>query len=539
MTSLNISGNTNDTNLVLNSNYASITDDYAAATSAEVAALSSGLALKADASALSSGLALKADASALTSGLALKADSASVTAQKVFNARVALEKSSTSSNYIFTADGIKTLTDNHLMSLFNNPISTGDVKTYMKEALDENDLSNNSYRPSNSITFGVLDSGYHLMDPVNYGGFGYAPARAKIAINEAIGNNGLNNGNSLYIDNQHSMSNVSYALSNFVDNNAKIIVGPQFSGNSQTLIPLAVDAKIPMISYSATAADLDTISPYFSRTCPNDEGVAAKIAEQINNNSITKTIVLYDSSKLNLLSLHDKFKLDFEAASGSVVSYTYLSDSSGAVEIAAADVSNDAIASLVDTNADVSCAVYMLGFWDKEGKNLLEKVIAKNNSNIKEYYLSEGFMNDTSNSYIQMFQDVSNIVYYYGAKIPASFSYFDGLNGLSLAYWSIPFGTAPAYDAGALAVLAVAMGGTDLSLVENIGLLSNKNPSDNTYYPGQLQAALTDISNGNSINYQGGSYTSLVQTSVGGYEPAPEFDLFIPNLSTNLWEISS
>tara|TARA_R110002074_G_scaffold374017_1_gene550344 strand:- start:246 stop:1478 length:1233 start_codon:yes stop_codon:yes gene_type:complete len=308
-----------------------------------------------------------------------------------------------------------------------------------------------------------------------------------------------------------------------INNGAQILVGAACSGaTSATLAEVAVPNKIPMISYAATSPSLSEISggEYFSRSCGSDSEASKLLSNYIYNvRNINKIIITNVNSDYGQ-GYASYMKSEFELLGGTVL---------GTIEHNDASV-NDATYITTITNqmnalATSDCALCIFGYVDTGGIIIQEKFNTINNSNIKLYAYGDGMIS-TSSQFITPVP-VNSI----GAS-PIASSGSSYLNTSVSIDWDATF-VMQVYDAMALAILSLVMGGNESRLIENLGLITNE--PGVTIYPGQLTTGIQKILEGKSINYSGASFNKLSKTPTNSYENKNSYGLVTVNSGKTAW----
>lgn len=103
------------------------------------------------------------------------------------------------------------------------------------------------------------------------------------------------------------------------------VLGPATSGAFKAEIPVGIQYNVPVISGSATADDVTVdasgVKEYAFRICFNDSYQGTAMANfALNNLSLTKAVIIKDSSSDYSKGLDESFTAAFTAAGGTIVS---------------------------------------------------------------------------------------------------------------------------------------------------------------------------------------------------------------------------
>lgn len=150
----------------------------------------------------------------------------------------------------------------------------------------------------------------------------------QLAVEEVNANGGVLDGQEIEIvsyDNQSDVTESASVAQRLVSDGVIGVVGPATTGNTQAQLPIFTEAKIPMVSPSATDDNItfDTagdVLEYFFRVCFNNsyQG-SAGAAFAAENLSATKALVFVDQSSDYSRGLADNFNAEFENRGGTVV----------------------------------------------------------------------------------------------------------------------------------------------------------------------------------------------------------------------------
>lgn len=150
----------------------------------------------------------------------------------------------------------------------------------------------------------------------------------QLAVEEVNANGGVLDGQEIEIvsyDNQSDVTESASVAQRLVSDGVVGVVGPATTGNTQAQLPIFTEAKIPMVSPSATDDNItfDTagdVLEYFFRVCFNNsyQG-SAGAAFAAENLSATKALVFVDQSSDYSRGLADNFNAEFESRGGTVV----------------------------------------------------------------------------------------------------------------------------------------------------------------------------------------------------------------------------
>ena len=112
------------------------------------------------------------------------------------------------------------------------------------------------------------------------------------------------------------------AIKKLIDQGVIAIIGEGCSSASVAALPSANNAKIPMVSPSASSTALSIPRDYFFRVVPPDTFQGAFMAQAIYNKGIRKVGVFYTNEPYGS-SLNKVFKEKFEALGGKVVATAF------------------------------------------------------------------------------------------------------------------------------------------------------------------------------------------------------------------------
>lgn len=308
-----------------------------------------------------------------------------------------------------------------------------------------------------------------------------------------------------------------------INNGAHILVGPACSGaTTAVLTEVAVPNKLPIISYAATSPSLSEIvgGEYFSRTCGSDSEASKLLSNHIYNVKNINKIIITNVNNDYGQGYASYMKSEFELLGGTVLGTIEHNDTS------VNDVTY--ITSIVNQMNDLAtsdCAICIFGYVDTGGMIIQEKLNTLINSNIKLYVYGDGMISPKQ-EFIEHIP-VNTI----GANpIPSLGSSY--LNSSGDINWESPF-TMQVYDAMAIAILSLVMGGKETTLIKNLELITNE--PGITIYPGQLKLGIQTILQGKSINYTGASFNKLSKTPTNSYENKNSYGLVTINSDKSGW----
>lgn len=120
------------------------------------------------------------------------------------------------------------------------------------------------------------------------------------------------------VDSKCDAKTAGEAVKDLIAQNVAAIIGEGCSSASVAAVPAANNAKIPMISPSASSTALTNPNDYFFRVVPSDNFQGAFMAQTIYDRGIRKVAVFYTNEPYGS-SMNAVFREKFEALGGKVV----------------------------------------------------------------------------------------------------------------------------------------------------------------------------------------------------------------------------
>jgi len=120
------------------------------------------------------------------------------------------------------------------------------------------------------------------------------------------------------VDSKCDAKTAGEAIKDLIAQNVVAIIGEGCSSASVAALPAANNAKIPMISPSASSTTLTRPDDYFFRVVPSDNFQGAFMAQAIYDRGIRKVAVFYTNEPYGS-SMNAVFREKFEALGGKVV----------------------------------------------------------------------------------------------------------------------------------------------------------------------------------------------------------------------------
>ncbi len=327
-------------------------------------------------------------------------------------------------------------------------------------------------------------------------------AGAELAFNEASDSGKLLNGAKINIIKADSTcvdsAAATSAAEGLVSQGVTAIMGADCSGvTGAVLSNVAVPNGVPMISPSATSPGLTTAvdNGLFFRTAPSDARGGEVLAQITKDRGIQSVAVTYVNTDYGV-GLADVYQAAAESRGITVTAKT-------AHEADKADYSAE-VGVLSSAGGD---ALVVIGYLDQGGNQIIQGSL--DSGAYDTFILSDGMIG-------------SSLTDTFGSDLDGSFGSMPGSLGagaLKFKEFAEANGVDPSvyvgesYDAAALIVLAMALGGSDSSATVKNYVMSAANGPGTKIYAGELGKALDLINSGIAIDYDGA--TDVYFTDVG------------------------
>ena len=327
-------------------------------------------------------------------------------------------------------------------------------------------------------------------------------AGAELAFTEASDSGKLLNGSTINVIRADSTcidsAAASSAAEGLVSQGVTAIMGADCSGVTGAILSnVAVPNGVPMISPSATSPGLTTAEDngLFFRTAPSDARGGEVLADITADRGITSVAITYVNTDYGV-GLADVYEAADEARGIEVTAKT-------AHEGDKADYSAE-VGVLSAAGGD---ALAVIGYLDQGGNQIIQGSL--DSGAFDTFVLSDGMIGDS-------------LTDTFGSDLDGSFGSMPGSLGAGaqkFKAYAEANGVNPSvyvgesYDAAALIVLAMALGGSDDSATVAANIMSIANGPGTKIYAGELAKGLELASAGFAVDYDGA--TDVNFTDVG------------------------
>ena len=327
-------------------------------------------------------------------------------------------------------------------------------------------------------------------------------AGAELAFSEASNSGKLLNGSNINVIRADSTcidsAAATSAAEGLVSQGVTAIMGADCSGVTCAILSnVAVPNGVPMISPSATSPGLTTADDngLFFRTAPSDARGGEVLADITADRAITSVAITYVNTDYGV-GLADVYEAAAEARGIEVTAKT-------AHEGDKADYSAD-VGVLSAAGGD---ALAVIGYLDQGGNQIIQGSL--DSGAFDTFVLSDGMIGDS-------------LTDTFGSDLDGSFGSMPGSLGAGaqkFKEYAEANGVNPSvyvgesYDAAALIVLAMALGGSDDSATVAANIMKVANGPGEKIYAGELAKGLQYASSGFAIDYDGA--TDVNFTDVG------------------------
>ena len=327
-------------------------------------------------------------------------------------------------------------------------------------------------------------------------------AGAELAFSEASNSGKLLNGSNINVIRADSTcidsAAATSAAEGLVSQGVTAIMGADCSGVTGAILSnVAVPNGVPMISPSATSPGLTTAEDngLFFRTAPSDARGGEVLADITADRGITSVAITYVNTDYGV-GLADVYEAAAEARGIEVTAKT-------AHEGDKADYSAE-VGVLSAAGGD---ALAVIGYLDQGGNQIIQGSL--DSGAFDTFVLSDGMIGDS-------------LTDTFGSDLDGSFGSMPGSLGAGaqkFKAYAEANGVNPSvyvgesYDAAALIVLAMALGGSDDSATVAANIMSVANGPGTKIYAGELAKGLELASAGFAVDYDGA--TDVNFTDVG------------------------
>ena len=327
-------------------------------------------------------------------------------------------------------------------------------------------------------------------------------AGAELAFSEASNSGKLLNGSNINVIRADSTcidsAAATSAAEGLVSQGVTAIMGADCSGVTGAILSnVAVPNGVPMISPSATSPGLTTAEDngLFFRTAPSDARGGEVLADITSDRGITSVAITYVNTDYGV-GLADVYEAAAEARGIEVTAKT-------AHEGDKADYSAE-VGVLSAAGGD---ALAVIGYLDQGGNQIIQGSL--DSGAFDTFVLSDGMIGDS-------------LTDTFGSDLDGSFGSMPGSLGAGaqkFKAYAEANGVNPSvyvgesYDAAALIVLAMALGGSDDSATVAANIMSVANGPGTKIYAGELAKGLELASAGFAVDYDGA--TDVNFTDVG------------------------
>ena len=327
-------------------------------------------------------------------------------------------------------------------------------------------------------------------------------AGAELAFSEASNSGNLLNGSKINVIRADSTcidsAAATSAAEGLVSQGVTAIMGADCSGVTGAILSnVAVPNGVPMISPSATSPGLTTAKDngLFFRTAPSDARGGEVLADITADRGITSVAITYVNTDYGV-GLADVYEAAAKARGIEVTAKT-------AHEGDKADYSAE-VGVLSSAGGD---ALAVIGYLDQGGNQIIQGSL--DSGAFDTFVLSDGMIGDS-------------LTDTFGTDLDGSFGSMPGSLGAGaqkFKEYAEANGVNPSvyvgesYDAAALIVLAMALGGSDDSATVAANIMKVANGPGEKIYAGELAKGLEYASSGFAIDYDGA--TDVNFTDVG------------------------
>ena len=327
-------------------------------------------------------------------------------------------------------------------------------------------------------------------------------AGAELAFSEASNSGNLLNGSKINVIRADSTcidsAAATSAAEGLVSQGVTAIMGADCSGVTGAILSnVAVPNGVPMISPSATSPGLTTAEDngLFFRTAPSDARGGEVLADITADKGITSVAITYVNTDYGV-GLADVYEAAAKARGIEVTAKT-------AHEGDKADYSAE-VGVLSSAGGD---ALAVIGYLDQGGNQIIQGSL--DSGAFDTFVLSDGMIGDS-------------LTDTFGTDLDGSFGSMPGSLGAGaqkFKEYAEANGVNPSvyvgesYDAAALIVLAMALGGSDDSATVAANIMKVANGPGEKIYAGELAKGLQYASSGFAIDYDGA--TDVNFTDVG------------------------
>ena len=327
-------------------------------------------------------------------------------------------------------------------------------------------------------------------------------AGAELAFSEASNSGNLLNGSKINVIRADSTcidsAAATSAAEGLVSQGVTAIMGADCSGVTGAILSnVAVPNGVPMISPSATSPGLTTAEDngLFFRTAPSDARGGEVLADITADKGITSVAITYVNTDYGV-GLADVYEAAAKARGIEVTAKT-------AHEGDKADYSAE-VGVLSSAGGD---ALAVIGYLDQGGNQIIQGSL--DSGAFDTFVLSDGMIGDS-------------LTDTFGSDLDGSFGSMPGSLGAGaqkFKEYAEANGVNPSvyvgesYDAAALIVLAMALGGSDDSATVAANIMKVANGPGEKIYAGELAKGLEYASSGFAIDYDGA--TDVNFTDVG------------------------
>ena len=327
-------------------------------------------------------------------------------------------------------------------------------------------------------------------------------AGAELAFSEASNSGKLLNGSTINVIRADSTcidsAAASSAAEGLISQGVTAIMGADCSGVTGAILSnVAVPNGVPMISPSATSPGLTTAEDngLFFRTAPSDARGGEVLADITADKGITSVAITYVNTDYGV-GLADVYEAAAEARGIEVTAKT-------AHEGDKADYSAE-VGVLSAAGGD---ALAVIGYLDQGGNQIIQGSL--DSGAFDTFVLSDGMIGDS-------------LTDTFGSDLDGSFGSMPGSLGAGaqkFKEYAEANGVNPSvyvgesYDAAALIVLAMALGGSDDSATVAANIMKVANGPGEKIYAGELAKGLKYAASGFAIDYDGA--TDVNFTDVG------------------------
>ena len=327
-------------------------------------------------------------------------------------------------------------------------------------------------------------------------------AGAELAFSEASNSGKFLNGSNINVIRADSTcidsAAASSAAEGLISQGVTAIMGADCSGVTGAILSnVAVPNGVPMISPSATSPGLTTAEDngLFFRTAPSDARGGEVLADITADRGITSVAITYVNTDYGV-GLADVYEAAAEARGIEVTAKT-------AHEGDKADYSAE-VGVLSSAGGD---ALAVIGYLDQGGNQIIQGSL--DSGAFDTFVLSDGMIGDS-------------LTDTFGTDLDGSFGSMPGSLGAGaqkFKEYAEANGVNPSvyvgesYDAAALIVLAMALGGSDDSATVAANIMKVANGPGEKIYAGELAKGLQYASSGFAIDYDGA--TDVNFTDVG------------------------